>query len=148
MRTRSVLLALLAAVPIPAVAGEAGECLRDARQELRECRRDCAQDFLADADICRNLDPACTAVCRDARRACLVPARQQFRAAVRTCDETLATAARECRQAHPGDPVARDRCTDAAQVAAFVCRDGAREDAAPAVRTCRLAYRSCIEGCD
>jgi hypothetical protein len=149
MRTqRRGILVGAAVVLLAAGAARAtsSSCVLDARDEAKDCRKQCATTFRDARDICRNVDPVCGNACRDARIACGEP----FRVILDGCLDGCAEELKRDKAACPadGDPT-RDACLDAAQVAAFVCRDTCRENQTvrDGLSACRQQFRDCLAAC-
>jgi hypothetical protein len=152
MTTRRPLLAILllgAFLLAPAALADDAtrQCLASARDELRECRAACQDGFTAAIDVCRKIDPQCGAACRSQRDTCAAEPRRDRERAIRACSDVEKAQVASCRAQFPNDPAQRDRCVDAAQIAAFVCRDNAREAVNDELRVCRESYRGCIDAC-
>lgn len=126
------------------------QCVVSARAEYLACKTDCRDDFVQARFTCRGVEPACGRACLAGRQVCLDNARAPLEACVGQCRGDLQTAKMSCPP--PGDP-ARDACIDAAQLVAFVCRDGCREawrsDPATeaALQNCRETFRACVAAC-
>ncbi|MCU0231840.1 MAG: hypothetical protein MUC67_10755 [Acidobacteria bacterium] len=141
------LLGTLLAAPAAIADDTARACVSAARQEVRECRATCQDGFQAALDLCRKVDPQCGSACRAQRDACAAGPRRDRERAIRACNDLERTQVASCRMQFPNDVAQRDRCIDAAQIAAFVCRDNAREAVNDELRVCREGYRTCIDGC-
>jgi hypothetical protein len=147
------LTAVLAAILIaqPASAAEMNRpCVRDARHEFKICRTECREEFLADKDMCRNIDHDCADLCRADLGECLDGPDgplTRLEACRMVCLDTLDAAKESCRDRFAKGTPERDQCIDAAQIAAFVCRDTCREGVSADLRACRVAFRTCILGC-
>jgi hypothetical protein len=152
MRTLGLVLAaaLVAAGALPAAASVDPQCILDAQARRKACHAECRNDYFEAKDLCRNVDPVCGANCRQQRTDCLAPLLASLDACLDDCQADLETAKGLCPP--PGDP-GRDACIDAAQVAAFICRDDCRERwrADPVVQLgrqfCREQFRACMRGC-
>lgn len=133
---------------LPALADQATkECVQEARQEVRECRVTCQDAFGTAVDLCRKIDPLCGRICREQRNDCAAGPRADRERAIRACNDAERSAVQNCRAQFPGGSAERDRCVDAAQIAAFVCRDNAREAVNDELRVCRESFHRCIEAC-
>ena len=123
-------------------------CRRTAKAEYKACQAVCREDFQVSKDACRNRDHACVEECREARHACRQPILDQLEADIATlCTAPKAAAIAVCEATHPPESEALDACIDQAQVVAFQCRDGLREEARPALEVCRTGFRTCVLAC-
>ncbi len=152
MTSRRTLLPILligAAVATPFVLADDAtrQCLTAARDEVRECRATCQDGFRSAIDVCRRIDAQCGKSCRTQREACTAEPRADRERAIRACNDAERGQVQNCRSQFPNDVAARDRCVDAAQIAAFVCRDNAREAVNDELRACAENYRGCIDAC-
>jgi hypothetical protein len=126
----------------------AGECINAARLEYRSCKKDCREDYQIAKDACFNRDHACVESCREERAECRDAT--GFDADIDACNAKLdndVNGPNGCKATYPPQSVSRDKCIDDAQVAAFQCRDQAREEHRPALRECRRAFRACARAC-
>jgi len=123
------------------------QCKADAKAAYAACKDACIEDFQLAKDICHNRDHACVELCRDAREVCLQPVIAQLVSDVAACNATRDTEVQTCRDLYAEGTPERDTCIDNAQVAAFQCRDQAREDARPGFEACRDAFRVCALLC-
>ena len=143
---RNHVLMSLAAVALTAAVASAqtttSECRLEAKTEYNTCKAGCREAFQADKDDCRNCDHQFAEGCRAARAVCVDPFEEILEGCLDVCRADLAAAKALCAE---GD----DACIDAAQVAAFICRDPCRED--PVVRdgikNCRVIFRGCMQLC-
>jgi hypothetical protein len=122
------------------------QCKRDAKAAYRACRATCLEEFQFQRDACRNRDHVCVEACRTGREVCRQPVVDQLTAAVTACNTTRNTDVQTCRETYPEGPD-RDQCINNVQLAAFMCRDQAREDAKPGFEACRQGFRSCVTVC-
>ena len=122
------------------------QCKKEAKAAYRVCRAACVEDFQFQRDACRNRDHVCVEACRAGREACRQPVLDQLQADVTSCNTTRNADVQTCRETFPEGPD-RDQCINNAQLAAFTCRDQAREDAKPGLEACRQGFRSCAEVC-
>jgi len=122
-------------------------CKLDARDVLRRCVVGCRDEFQLDKDTCLDRDHACVEVCRAARTDCRAPILEVFEAALTSCADERQNAIEVCRSLYPADTPERDACIDQAQLAAFACRDAAREEAKPGLRVCRDDFVACAQAC-
>jgi hypothetical protein len=152
MRTQALLfsVALLAGLA-PAGGAEATSrrairtCVAEASLELRECKAPCQEGKQAASDLCLRRDHECVEVCRAERESCRDDTGLED--ALALCRAALEEARQQCRATTPPDTPERDACIDAAQVAAFRCRDAAREIGRPLLRDCRRAFGTCARAC-
>jgi len=115
------------------------QCIIDAKSGYVACTADCREGFQEQKDLCLNRDHACVEGCRAGRDACRDPKEDQLDAAIASCNATKTQAVAAC-----GDD--QDCITDAL-VAAFQCRDQARENAKPGFESCRAGFQACAEAC-
>lgn len=129
------------------------QCVKDARAEMRQCKATCQDDFVAAKDLCRNVDHACADACRAGREVCVAGPLGALAACKDSCNATRDSAVSSCRQqfgqnGQTPDPAQLDQCIDAAQTAAFQCRDTCRENLdRGALKLCRQIFRACIHVC-
>jgi len=122
-------------------------CKVDAKDVYVECRLDCQEAKQLAKDTCLDRDHACVEVCRLDRDGCRQPYVDQRNAKFAMCKTDRDAAIDNCRLLYgPGTPE-RDTCIDDAQVAAFICRDEAREQVANQLGSCRAAFQVCAEAC-
>lgn len=129
----------------PSFAGQAAECVTAAKGEYLSCKTDCVETLQAAKDACRGKDHACVEQCRGERMLCR--ADSGFDAAIDACQAQLDIDRANCQTAYPTPGPGRDTCIDQAQVAAFQCRDLARETYRPALKACRSTFRLCVSEC-
>jgi len=132
---------------LPARATDSAlQCRRDARTDRRDCASVCSDNYQAALLLCGT---PCVRACSDTRKACRGPIQDQLSADIKACNATRTAAIQLCRQQYRADPMNfdLDACIDAAQVAAFICRDDAREAAFPQLNTCNEAYHACVRAC-
>jgi len=143
---RSVIVPLAAAA-LASLLGvaRADECLVAARSEYKDTLRACVDGFQAAKDACIGRDHDCVDVCRVQREDCQDAS--GLDAALDACAATRDAAVAQCKATYPPETTSRDACIDDAQVAAFQCRDAAREAAKPALLVCRQAFRGCVRAC-
>jgi hypothetical protein len=127
---------VLATVPL-ANAGR-NPCKREAKADAKDCAAGCKETFQVAKDECLNRDHECVEACRADRSQCRLDS--GFDADIDSCNDALETNRALCA---PGD----DGCIDDAQIAAFQCRDQAREDAKPLLKQCRKDFRTCAQSC-
>jgi hypothetical protein len=123
------------------------QCRIEAKVAYRACKAECREDFQVVKDACRNRDHECVEQCRADRRSCARPILDQLEADIAACNVIRDGAIQVCKDLYLEDDPLRDQCIDNAQVAAFVCRDEARERARPDLRECRLQFRGCVRAC-
>jgi hypothetical protein len=75
------------------------------------------------------------------RDACTRPILDQLEVAITGCNTERDSDVAASKIAFPLGP-ARDQCIDNAQVEAFMCKDDAREAAAPGLRQCQDAFQA------
>lgn len=121
-------------------------CLAQAVQANNQAVATCNQVAAADKSACLAKDAACVQSCRDLRTACTTPLQNAIDAAVESCEAARRTAVATCEATTPPGPE-RDACIEAADSAAFVCRDEAREAQAPGLAECTKTYVGCVRAC-
>jgi len=104
-----------------ATAGVNRECKIAAKVVYKGCRNECRAEYRTEKDLCRNVDPACGLSCRAERAACIEPFEEAVDACKDICRADLRDDKEVCRLIE--DEGARDACIDAAQIAAFICKD-------------------------
>ena len=119
----------------------------DALATYVTCQTECVEDRQVAKDACLNRDHVCVERCRADRENCRQPILTELASDVAACNGTRDAAIQNCKDLFAEGTPDRDQCCDNAQVEAFQCRDQAREDAAPGLRTCRANFRTCVEGC-
>jgi len=127
-------------------------CIAEARDELQSCSIECINDFRNERFNCRNVEPGCGRECLGRREGCIETATEPLVVCAGVCREALIDAKAACGTSCNGDPSCLDPCIDAAQVAAFVCRDDCREEfrlsgGLAAIEACRTTYRECVRSC-
>ena len=123
----------------------ARQCRKDARKDRSDCLGVCRDNYQAAILLCGT---PCVRACEIARKACKGPIQDTLTAAIKACNDTRTAAIKSCRAQRAADPAFDlGACIDAAQIAAFICRDDARETAFPALNTCRENYQVCIRAC-
>ena len=133
-----------ASVPDPA---DVRACKDDARGLLDDCMDGCTEAKQLGKDTCLDRDHACVEICRSDRSVCRAPSEATRAAAVAVCKATRQAAFDNCRALYgPGTPE-RQTCFVQAQVAAFTCRDDARESVAAALRACSDTFQTCAGAC-
>jgi hypothetical protein len=122
-------------------------CKLDAKDLMLRCVAGCREEFQLAKDTCLDRDHACVEACRAERTDCRAPILAVLDAALDVCATDRQAAIDTCRTLYAADTPERDACIDQAQLAAFVCRDTAREEARPGLRACREAFVDCAEAC-
>ena len=123
------------------------QCRRDARTAHKTCKTTAREEFQFQKDACKNRDHACVEQCRADRDACREPVEIQLEAGTDQCRAQRDGAVQNCRALYDDGSPEQDVCVDNAQVAAFQCRDEAREEARPGFEGCNAGFRSCAEAC-
>jgi hypothetical protein len=123
------------------------DCTKRAKSDLQTCISDCRESFQVSKDSCRNIDHDCAEDCRTEYDGCVSPILTDLGADLATCQAALDDARAACRVAFESGTANRDTCIDQAQVVAFTCRDGFREESQPALAACRVAFKGCILAC-
>jgi hypothetical protein len=131
----------------PSEVADPVQCRRDAKATYKTCKTTVREDFQFQKDACKNRDHACVEQCRADRDACREPVESQLEASNDQCGAQRDGAVQNCRALYEDGTPEQDVCIDNAQVAAFQCRDEAREDARPGFDGCNLGFRSCAEAC-
>jgi hypothetical protein len=131
----------------PSEVVNVGQCRRDAKETYKTCKATCREDYQFQKDACRNRDHDCVERCRTDRDTCRDPVETQLETALAQCRTTRDGAVQNCRTLFADPSPELDQCIDNAQVAAFQCRDQARETARPSFEACGDAFRSCAEAC-
>ena len=131
----------------PPSAVNPGQCREDARAADKQCGADCVETYQVEKDACRHRDHACVEQCRENRHTCERPIRRQLNKDIAQCKATRDAAVANCQLLYPdGDP-RQEQCIENAQVADFVCRDNAWENARPGLRSCRQTFLQCAQSC-
>jgi hypothetical protein len=115
----------------------ANTCILDARGEFTDCQAACLEDFQIAKDACINKDHPCVEACRAEREDCITATGLQ--AALDACHTQTHKAILACN----GD----SNCIEQAQVVGFECRLAARTAAKPALKQCRVGFRTCVGAC-
>jgi hypothetical protein len=124
------------------------QCIADARDESQLCRTVCKADLRVSKDLCQGLDPDCADACRAGEDVCReLPIADVADCMEKNCEQPLDDAKALCREQFPAATPGREDCIDAAQVAAFACRDACRDGVAEDLRQCRKAFKACVEAC-
>ena len=127
--------------------GSAKQCKADALAAYKSCGADCREGFQVEKDACKNRDHACVEQCRSDRADCRAPINEQLRSDEAQCKATRDQAVDNCKSLYAEGTPERTQCIDNAQVAAFECRDQARENAHPGYAACRQQFQSCAQAC-
>lgn len=134
--------ACVQACPAPAAGDpvvDKAACKKQARTDYLQCKQDAREAFQTQKDLCLNRDHACVEDCRAGRDACRQPIEDQLESDIATCNAARDITVQGCN----GD----QGCIDDANIAAFVCRDAAREAARPGFADCRDAFQTCATAC-
>jgi len=123
------------------------QCKIDAKNAYLGCKADCREAFLEQKDLCLNRDHACVEGCRAGRDSCRQQPEDDLDAAIASCNATKTAAVTQCENDHPPGSQELADCKTDAYVAAFQCRDQAREDAKPYFTACRAGFQACAEAC-
>jgi hypothetical protein len=118
-------------------------CKDDAVGLYDNCKDSCTEAKQLGKDTCLDRDHACVEVCRADRVVFTVV----VEAARAVCAATRQAAFDNCRTLYPAGSTDRQICFEQAQVAAFSCRDAAREGVADALRSCSDAFLACAQAC-
>jgi hypothetical protein len=118
------------------------QCKIDAKNAYLACKADCREAFQTQRDLCNNRDHACVEGCRAGRDSCRQPFEDQLDADIAACNATRDATLANC----PSDPDPA-KCDTDARVAAFECRDQARENAKPNFAACSAGFQSCATAC-
>jgi hypothetical protein len=111
------------------------------------CRGGCIEDFQQGIDACRNKSHSCVEGCRDRRAVCRDPFEQARDADIAICNATRDGEVQNCRNLYGEGTQALATCIEDALVAAFECRDRARENQRQNFNSCRALFRSCLQEC-
>ena len=139
----AVIVAALAGTS--ASAGVVGQCIKAGTAEYGECKATCKEDFQAAKDACTNKDHVCVDACREGRASCIEAT--GLAEAIDACNAARDAAIANCKVLYGAGTPERDQCIDNAQLDAFRCRDGVREEKSAAVIACRKAFRTCRNAC-
>ena len=134
--------ACVQACPAPAMGDPVVDkvaCKLQARTDYLQCKKDSREAFQVQKDLCLNRDHDCVEGCRADRDTCREPIENQLESDIATCNHARDITVAGCN----GD----QSCIDDANVAAFICRDAARETARPGLQTCGQNFQSCAELC-
>jgi hypothetical protein len=145
--SRISLLAVLAGTALFATTARAGAgpCIVAAKGQYVEAIKACKETMQESKDACLNRDHDCVEVCRDTRYQCVVDT--GLAAAVAVCNTQRDTDIHNCVATWAAGTHERDLCIDNAQVAAFMCRDDARDTRTDALLLCRTDFRTCAKAC-
>jgi len=141
-------------------------CLLEAKATALTCIAQCRDDLRSARFACRGVDAACGKACLAGRQVCTDGAEDilatgqvpgggvlaNCAGGTDGCKAALQAAKAICGAPCNGNAVC-DACVDAAQVTAFVCRDGCREswrgDATvkSLLASCRTSFRACVAAC-
>lgn len=123
------------------------QCKVDAKNAYLACKAACREDFQSQKDLCNGHNHDCVEVCRANRDTCRQPFEDQLDAALTVCKSNRDTAVNNCKAAYGEGTQALQDCLTQAYVAAFQCRDQAREDVAGGFAGCRQQFQDCAEAC-
>ena len=156
MRTVAMMMLLgmfvvggLVGIPDSSASEFQSQCIQDAIATRVECKALCQENFQMDKDECWDVPHECAETCRSARETCVDEALDDLDVCLIPCSDTLAAAKEDCRGLYPLGSQDLDRCIDAAQLTAFICRDDCRESIhlAAELKSCRKTFRVCIKAC-
>ena len=133
-----------ASIPDPA---DLRACKDDAVGLLSECEDACTEAKQLAKDTCLQLDHACVEVCRGSRDGCRAPSEATRAADIAVCKTDRQAAFDNCRLLFGAGTPDRQTCIAQAQIAAFSCRDTARENVAAALQTCGADFHDCVGLC-
>lgn len=122
-------------------------CKQEAREVRMDCVAACVEAKQLAKDTCLNRDHACVEICRSTRDGCRAPFLATLAADLAVCKMDRQTAIQNCLNLYPAGSPERATCIDQAQVAAFQCRDTAREGVAADLAACRAAFHICAQAC-
>jgi hypothetical protein len=131
----------------PSEAADPVQCRREAKIAHKTCKTTAREEFQFQKDACKNRDHVCVEQCRADRDACREPVEIQLEASSDQCRAQRDGAVQNCRALYEEGSPELDVCVDNAQVAAFQCRDEAREESRPGFEGCNAGFRSCAEAC-
>jgi len=138
---------LVASCLTPGARADVKQCKNDGKQEYQACRDACQENFQVSKDMCRNISHDCAETCRATRETCESGPSAALDACKQVCETQLDADKQPCTQLAKGS-AERDACVDAAQVAAFQCRDLCRENSDhAAIQQCYQQARDCIKAC-
>ena len=141
-------------------------CILEAKATALACIAQCRDDLRSARFACRGVDASCGRACLAGRQVCTDAAEDILQTGqvpgggvlancsggTAGCRAALQAAKAICGAPCNGNAVC-DACVDAAQVTAFVCRDGCRESwrTDPTVKSllasCRTTFRACVAAC-
>lgn len=122
-------------------------CRLGASERWEAARSACKASAALTQSACLEKDGTCYQQCRDDRGACTAPVESALEAATAQCDAQAAADVATCIAANPTDEAARDACVETAQSDGFLCRDAAREAAAPGLAACGGPFARCVRSC-
>jgi hypothetical protein len=125
----------------------AKQCIRGAAKDYQECRQQCQADFKEAKEVCRDVAHSCALDCTEKLDKCEEIPLTKLENCKNGCNLLLDAAKENCRSHYGKGSEELDACIDQAQVIAFLCRDGCREDVSDELKPCRLAFRNCISAC-
>ncbi len=122
-------------------------CKQEANEVRVDCIAACVEARQLAKDTCLNRDHACVEVCRATRDGCRAPFLATLAADVAVCNTARKMAIQNCLNLYAAGSPERATCINQAQVAAFQCRDTAREGVAADLAACRAAFQTCAQAC-
>jgi hypothetical protein len=124
-------------------------CKVDAKAIYGTCKDNAKGDFQAEKDACHNKSHSCVDGCRTDRGTCTDPVDATRADAVAACNATKTSEIQTCHSLYPNpqDAPALADCIQNAKVKGFLCREDAREAAAPGLEGCRQDFRTCFQAC-
>ena len=143
MKIRAIVSA--SAILLCAPGAWADECIDAAKAEYVDCKGECREQFQVAKDACHNRDHDCVEICRAEREECRDAT--GIDEDLETCRVDKEAAIAKCKVDFADDPISRDICIDDEQVAAFQCRDAAREKWSDELDLCRSDFKTCVRAC-
>ncbi len=135
----------------PVGTGTAAElpqtCRLAVRQDFRSCNKACRTTFQAEKDACLNRSHPCVDGCRATRETCDSATQGPLDQQIAQCNARRDAALANCKQIYPDGSQSQADCIENAEVAAFSCREDAREAARPGFAQCRKDFVACANGC-
>jgi hypothetical protein len=122
-------------------------CKANAKGDFKTCNGNCLEDFQVIKDACLNRDHACVETCRSQRDGCAEPILTNLAAQIAQINMDRQNDITTCKNLYPSNSMNLGLCIDDAQVAAFVKRDQAEEDANTLLQPCRDTFMSCAQAC-
>jgi len=112
------------------------------------CQGDCRTTFNVERGVCAGnagKAPTCVAACGVTRESCVTTVDNQLSAAIAACDATPDQEVAQCKVLYPPGSSALAQWIENAQAQAFLCRDGARDQAQPQFQACEQSFVSCVQ---